>query len=135
MRAYIFDLGVHTVVRKATCLGPEERLASLLVYFIRFRGFFLSFLFIVLRLSLQVHPVKDALGTVFLIKPLICQRVPRCQFRVECTVLAYRHLLHLLLPQHLLYTLLVQLREAVISLNVKRDVVTAPCRRGINIFL
>ena len=135
MRAYIFDLGVHTVVRKATCLGPEERLASLLVYFIRFRGFFLSFLFIVLCLSLQVHPVKDTLSSIFLIKALICQRVPRCQLRVERAVLAYRHLLHLLLPQHLFDTLLVQLREAVISLDVKRDVVTAPRRRGVHILL
>jgi hypothetical protein len=135
VRAYIFDLGLHTVVWEATGLGPEERLASLLVYFIRFRSFFLSFLFIVLRLSLQVHPVKDTLGAVFLIKTLICQRVPRCQFRVECAVLAYRHLLHLLLPQHLLDALLVQLREAVISLNVKRDVVTAPRRRGVHILL
>jgi hypothetical protein len=67
VRAYIFDLGVHTVVREATSLWPEERLASLLIYFICIRAFFLSFLFIVLCLSLQVHPVKDTLSAVFLI--------------------------------------------------------------------
>ena len=135
MRAYIFDLGVHTVVREATCLWPEERLASLIIYFIRFRSFFLSFLFIVLRLSLQVHPVKDTLSAVFLIEALMCQRVPRCQFRVERAVLSYRHLLHLLLPQHLFDALLVQLREPIISLDVEREVVTGPPRRGVHILL
>ena len=84
---------------------------------------------------MQVHPVKDTLGAVFLIKALIYQRVPRCQLRVELAVLAYRHLLHLLLPQHLLDTLLVQLREAVVSVDLNRDVVTAPRRRGVHILI
>ena len=122
-------------MREATSLWPEQRLASQLIYFICFRSFFLSFLFIVLCLSLQVHPVKDTLSTVFLIKALICQRVPRCQLRVERTVLVYRHLLYLLLSHNLLDTLLVKLREPVISLDVKRDVVTGPRRRGVHIFL
>jgi hypothetical protein len=133
--AYIFDLGVNTVVREATSLGPEERLASQLIYFICFRSFFLSFLFIVLCLSLQVHPVKDTLSTVFLIKALICQRASRCQLRLERAVLVYRHLLYLLLPHHLLDALLVKLRESVISLDMKRDVLTSPRRRGVHIFL
>ena len=122
-------------MREATSLWPEQRLASQLIYFICFRSFFLSFLFIVLCLSLQVHPVKDTLSTVFLIKSLICQRVSRCQLRLERAVLVYRHLLYLLLSHNLLDTLLVKLREPVISLDVKRDVVTGPRRRGVHIFL